>query len=392
MTTRSESGRGIRQRLDFHPENNRIVWKPPIPITFCITDLDPGGAERALWQLCRRLDRSFWQPRVICLGPTGEVAQWLLADGIPTECLGLRGMRDIVRIRGLIRHLQQTRPAILQTFLFHANVLGRLAARRAGIEHVVAGIRVAEHRGRCRHWVDGWTDRWVDCHVCVSQSVADFTHRQTGIDQSRLVVIPNGVDVPQLQSVAAAESQPWQIGTDSQVMLFVGRLDEQKAPQDFASTFDRLAPSYPSLQAVMVGTGPLLAQLESWRSQNPNGERIHLLGYRPDAVRIMKASSLLVLPSRWEGFPNTLLEAMAVGLPVVATQAEGCRELIGRDERGWLCPVGDVVRLAAAADAALSAPDTARERAKAAQTHVAQHFTWETAVAAYDRLYRQLLD
>ncbi len=154
---------------------------PRIRLALVITDLDIGGAERALVELATRLDRSTFDVRVWSIAPAaltrGARSCPALAEaGI--SVVTMNASRSLVAprvIRALAKSWRDWRPDVVQTFLFHANILGRVAARRAGVPHIVSGIRVAERRGRWRLWLDRSTDRWVERHVCVSQAVAEFS-------------------------------------------------------------------------------------------------------------------------------------------------------------------------------------------------------------------------
>ena len=185
----------------------------PVRIGFCITDLDLGGAERQLVELVTRLDRGKFDPVVYCLGPRPasnprSLADELEAAGIRVHCFGARRSWQFFSVlRSLRRQIAADAPRIVQTFLFHANLLGTLAARCAGVAHVVTGIRVAERRARGHLTLARWTDRWVERHVCVSESVRDFC-RQAGLTESKLAVIPNGVDVERFAARARFRSSP----------------------------------------------------------------------------------------------------------------------------------------------------------------------------------------
>src|SRR5262249_1411394 len=147
----------------------------PIRVALCITDLDAGGAERALVQLARGLDRRRFLPAVFCLGPRAALVGPLEASGICTVCLGARRPTDLGALVRLYRELRRFGPQVVQTFLFHANIAGRLAGRLAGAKHIISGIRVAERRARWPLWLDRLTNRLVDVNVCVSQGVARFS-------------------------------------------------------------------------------------------------------------------------------------------------------------------------------------------------------------------------
>ncbi|MFP6770585.1 MAG: glycosyltransferase, partial [Planctomycetaceae bacterium] len=127
----------------------------PRPLAFCITELDPGGAERMLVELVCRLDRHRWQPTVISLGSgDGPLIERLREAEIEFCCLGACCRWDVMTIFKLARELKRIQPRLLQTWLFHGNVAGCLAARWAGVDDVVTGNRVAERRRRWRSWIE----------------------------------------------------------------------------------------------------------------------------------------------------------------------------------------------------------------------------------------------
>ncbi|HVW00752.1 MAG TPA: glycosyltransferase, partial [Planctomycetaceae bacterium] len=192
-----------------------------------MTELDPGGAEHALVRLATGLNRARWRPTVYCLSECGPLADTLVAAGIPTHCLGAKNWRSVGVIGKLARMLRANRPALLQTFLFHANVAGRIAGWRAGVKPIVAGIRVAEKERRWHRWLDRLTSRFADCHVCVSQGVAEFAEHQIGLPPQRLVVIPNGVDVERFAAATPADLSAYGIAPGASVFLSIGRLEPQ---------------------------------------------------------------------------------------------------------------------------------------------------------------------
>ncbi len=363
----------------------------PTPIALCITDLDAGGAERALVQIVTRLDRSRWDPAVYCLSRRGELADVLEGAGVETHCLNA-GPSDVLVIPRLARLLRKRPPAVLQTFLFHANLAGRLAAARARVPIVVSGIRVAEREKGWHLRLERWTKKLVTHHVCVSQAVADFAERELRLPPGQISVIANGVDAEFYAKAAPADLETFGIPPGAPTLLFVGRLHRQKGVFDLLSAMLQLeAVEERNVHLLMVGDGPLRGEAEAFVAGSLIQSRVHWLGKRDDVASLMKSSTALVLPSLWEGMPNVVLEAMAAGLPVVATGVDGTRELVTHNVTGRLCEPGRSDSLAAALAALLDAPAAASEMAARAQLSVAKHFTWGSAAAEYDRLWRRLL-
>lgn len=369
----------------------------PVPrrISFLITELDQGGAEWALVRIVTGLDRSRWEPQVISLSDRGPLAEPLEDAGIPVTALGAGRVRSPVGLwratAGLTRCLRDQQPAVLQTFLFHANVAGRLAARRAGVPVVVSGIRVAEKRGRWRLNLDHWTDRYVDRHVCVSRAVAEFSIRESGLPESKVVVIPNGVDVERFQAAAPVNLTEFGVPESHRVILSVGRLDEQKDPLGLLTAFEGVSTECADVHLLFVGHGPLESDLKAAVESSGLTGRVHLAGWQADVPGLMKAAELFVLASRWEGMPNVLLEAGAAGIPVVSTRVEGADEIITSGESGVLVGISQPEELAEAIRNCLQNAVEARHRAERLQHIVVKHFAWDSVVATYDQLYESLL-
>jgi glycosyltransferase involved in cell wall biosynthesis len=363
----------------------------PVRIAFCITDLDPGGAERALVQLVTRLDRTTWEPYVFCLSKRGRLADELDRSGVPTVCLGARGIRRapiVFRLSKLLKHLQ---PQVLQTYLYHANIAGRFAGHWAGIKHIVSGIRVAEKRSKLRLRIDRYSDRYVERHVCVSRAVAQFSQSVGRLPTDKIVVIHNGVDAERYANAEPADLTQFQIAPGGQTVLFVGRLDLQKSPFVLLKAVQGILQAHSDVHLLFVGDGPQRAKLEDWVHARGLGTNIHFAGWRDDVASIMRACQCLALPSSWEGMPNVVLEAMAAGLPVVATDVEGTSEVIKNHLTGLLVPPDSPRELASMLTLVLTDIARAQSLGAAAQVLVMEDFTWEQAVARYDRLYRGLL-
>jgi glycosyltransferase involved in cell wall biosynthesis len=365
----------------------------PTPIAFCITELEPGGAERALVEIVIRLDRGLWSPTVLCLSGRGPLAARLEAAGVPVRFLDASGRFDFRLIWRLKRELAAIRPALLQTFLFHANLVGRIAARWCGVPHVVSGIRVAEQRSRFRLWLDRVTERWVERHVCVSQDVAFFSTTTGGLSRNKVVVIENGVDAARFTNAVPARRTDLGIPEHATLVLAIGRLDRQKG-------FDRLIEAVGNavhtessdapLHMLIAGEGPERASLHSRIAAARLSHRIKLLGYREDVPELLRAADLFVLSSLWEGQPNVVLEAMAAGCPVVAVRVHGVTELV-TNETGWLAAGSEPVDISAAIHDALNHPAERAARSAAAQRFVIEKRSWDDVARQYSELYGRLL-
>lgn len=368
----------------------------PTRIAFCITELDPGGAERAFVRLVTGLDRSRWEPFVYCLAGQAPLVEVLKKSDVPVTCLGARGLRDWSVLFRLATEFRKARPSLLQTFLFHANMVGRLAGRRAGIKHIVSGIRVAEKRTRTHLWLDRCTNWLVEQNVCVSQAVAEFSIQQARLNPRKVTVIPNGVDAELFAAACPADLSEWGISRGEPVFISVGRLDPQKGLFYLLEAMRDLLRHSPRAHLLLVGEGNERAGIEAWIAENRLAASIHLAGWRPDIPELLKAATCLVLSSLWEGMPNVLLEAMASGLPIVATRVEGVPELVQADSvqansNGLLVNPACATELVAAMAQIIGSPDVAQEMGRVGQRRAREEFSWERMIAGYERLYSMLL-
>jgi glycosyltransferase involved in cell wall biosynthesis len=289
---------------------------------------------------------------------------------------------------------------VLLTFLNQANIVGRLAAKRAGVTAVVSGIRVADRRPIVRI-PEVMTRQLVTRYVAVSRSVADVHCRLCGIETDRMDVIYNGVDLPGIDGATAIPRSELGCKDDDQLILCVGRLSEQKAPLSIIEAFDelrRLDPIGCSRRKLLFhGDGPLRRTLEKQIRNNQLENHVSLLGWRSDVASVMKSATVLVLASKWEGLPNVILEAQAAGLPVVASAVDGCLELIDDGRTGRLFPTGDSRKLAHVLLELLGSHGDSGSAAEQLRTRLANNarlfaagFSWEKCVEQYDTLLRKL--
>lgn len=369
----------------------------PTRIAFVITELNVGGAERCLVNVATGLDRERFDPIVYSLDsrPVGDQASLvgrLEHVGIPVRFVGVSSpWQVLLAIRRLGKMLAEQQPAIVQTFLFHANVVGTLAAvRRRPRPRIVNGIRVADPSRR-RQRLERWLSRRAERIVCVSQSVAEFCSAQARLPRQKLVVVPNGIDIDQYPASSAADPAQFGVPTNRQVILFVGRLHAQKG----LDWMLRVAPTFlnklPSHDLLLVGDGPERMKLQDLAASIGINDRVHFAGWRPDVPEILAASALLVLPSRWEGMPNVVLEAMATGLPVVSTRAAGVQELLGPLSDGQTVDVGDTGGFAELVIRLAENPAKSKEIGQGNRLRASEDFSLGAMVGAYERLYESLL-
>jgi glycosyltransferase involved in cell wall biosynthesis len=365
-------------------------------VALVITELEVGGAERAMVELATRLDRGRYQPAVYCLaGRPKPGADRCVVDlekvGIEVDFFGARGVWSFpAAMAWLRRRLMEMPPEVVQTFLFHANILGRTAARLVGRPTVLSGIRVAEHRRWGRLAIDRWTEAWVARHVCVSQAVADFSRTQGHLTADKLVVIPNGIDLAQDPASPPANLAAFGVPAGRRVVTFVGRFDMQKGVDWLVAHAPKWLEPLPDVDLLLVGKGPEEKRLRWLASVQGISSRVHFAGWRGDVAEILAASCLLVLPSRWEGMPNVVIEAMASRLPVLATDVEGVRELLGPDAESQTVVPQDSQSFADKLVTLASSPPLAQRLGQQNRRRVESEFSITRTVRAYQDLWESL--
>ena len=368
-----------------------------IRIALCITDLDLGGAERCLTQLALNIDRQRFEPVVYCLGPrpTREKASCLSpleAAGIEVHCLDGRGIRQFLKVEGCLKRLLAAQsPQVIQTFLFHANILGRIAARRAGVKVVVSGIRVAERQKRWHLWLDRLTQSKVDRYVCVSRSVAEFSASEGGLPKEKLVVIPNGIALEPYADCQPADLTALGIEAGRRVVTFIGRLEPQKGVNWLIETAQAWLKQCPDGELLIVGEGPLEKSLKAACQATGIAQRVHFAGWRGDIPEILASSALLVLPSIWEGMPNVMLEAMASCRPVVAADVEGVRELLGPNWQQQTVSPGNTQAFVSKVVGFLQNPTAGTVLGEQNRRRVEENFTLARMITAYEALWESLV-
>jgi glycosyltransferase involved in cell wall biosynthesis len=354
-----------------------------------ITELDVGGAEKALVRIARGLKSWGWHVQVISVRDAGPLTKELQEFGIPVLALGCGGLFDVRAVWRMKNALVRQKPDVLLTFLNQANLAGRIAGRWARVPKILSGIRVADRR-----WSviipERMTCGLVDHYVAVSHAVSQVHGSLCGIRAEQIAIIPNGVDLEAIVQSARTERESLQCGPDDFIILSVGRLSPQKAPMDLLSAFEKLKRGYQDplrpLKLVFAGDGPLRSSLQKQIAASSLGDSVSLLGWRSDVWGVMKASDVLVLTSHWEGLPNVILEAQAAELPVIASAVDGCTELIADKHSGRLFSSGATEDLAQILAEVIARPQDAASMAATALAEVREKFTWDICVEQYHAL------
>jgi len=362
-----------------------------------ITGLGQGGAEQVVLDLAARLDRQRYQMSVCSIldvsGEQGVYVGRLKDAGVDVMSLNVTGKLQLRRALALENLLRDLRPDILHCHMFHANVLGRRIGRRVGISNIIATVHIAERRWRpWRFWIERSTDPLGTITVCVSNAVLEFQAKKTRIARDRFVVIPNGIDTGRFaQPSRPPDEVRREIGVEpgAKVIGSVGRLDRQKGHRHLIRAFAAVARKAGRVELVIAGDGPELGMLRWMAERAECDDRVHLVGRRDDVPDLLHAFDVFVMPSIYEGLPLALIEAMAAGVPVVASAVDSIPEVLGAGgpggAAGRLVPPGEPGRLADAIGDALQDPSP--ECVRRAQARAREKYDVATMVARYADLY-----
>jgi glycosyltransferase involved in cell wall biosynthesis len=347
-----------------------------VRVAYVITALDTGGVEVMLERLLATLGPRV-QPLVISLTDVGVVGQRMQATGLDVRGLGMkRGKLPSLRLWWqLVRLLRQFKPDIVHTRMVHADLVGGLAARLAGVRRVLWSIHLSniDPKMNARSTllalrVCARLSQVVPTRIACVAERAREAHVGLGYDAKKFVLIPNGYDMSRYKpDVIARGSVRAEFGLDADTPLVavIGRFDVLKNYRGFCEAMAHLQTLRPGTHALLVGPNVDAhnAELTTWLQENSVQPVCHLLGQRSDIPRLMAALDVLLLPSWGEAFPNVVGEAMACGVPCAVTDVGDAGVMVG--DTGRVVASGDMRGLAQAAGELLAL--TAHERASLSQ-------------------------
>jgi glycosyltransferase involved in cell wall biosynthesis len=352
-----------------------------------------GGAERQAMLLAKGLRRRGWRVSMVALSGTGGAAAAELRDsGVGFVSLEMR--KGLADPRGWLRFhrwLWRERPDVMHAHLPHAAWLARWSRLAAPVPVVIDTLH-SSHTGKRGRRIGYRYSRWLPDHVTAVSQATAAAHLAAGmVREEHLSVLGNGIEVEAWQPDAHVRpAARRELGlADEFLWIAVGRLE---AVKDYPTLLRALACEPATARLLILGAGPLEAELVQLAAHLGLERRIHFLGFEPNVQRWMQAADGFVLSSRYEGLPMVLLEAGASGLPAVATDVAGTREVIVDGANGWLAPAGDPHALAGAMARLLQIPIEERlAMGERARRRVVEQFSLETVLDRWEGLYEDLL-
>lgn len=365
-----------------------------------ISGLEPGGAETMLLKLVSAMDRSEFDNRVVSMTTEGAIGERLRANGIPVHSLHMRrGRPDPLGMIRLWRLLQRDKPAILQTWLYHADIAGLVAGWAARTPAILWNIRCSQMDQRYVTGLNGMVVRLLarlsplPRAVIVNSRAGIEVHQRYGYHPRAWTLIPNGFDLAAFRPdpvARAAVRQQLGIEQSAVVIGLIARFDPIKDHTTFLRAAARVAAARPQPVFVLAGSGVTESNpaLQGLVRELRIPERVRLLGERRDIGALTAALDIACCTSTSEGFPNVVGEAMACAVPVVMTDVGDARELLG--DTGIVVPIADPGALTDALIQLIDSPLERTDLGLRAQRRVAQQFDIKDVVTRYQDLYRSV--
>jgi L-malate glycosyltransferase len=375
--------------------------KHSLSILLLGTQMATGGAQKVL------LDQAKWFHQrghkvVVAFFYDKENfhARWQAAYDFPIiDLKTFKGgkVNGLLLMNGLLslwRLIRRERIEVMETFTHDSNILGLPVGWLAGVP-----VRLATHHGvidgfsRARQRIHSFIVNHIAHLIIAVSSKTEGQAIQEGIKRENIVVIQNGIEPVSLEAVnRPGVRKETGMGPADIFLVSVGRLVYQKAHQVLVSAMPLVLKEFPHVKLGICGDGILRPQLESQIEELGLSQNVKLLGKWENVARFLSIADIFVLPSRWEGLPIALLEAMSVGLPVVATTVEGVDEVIVDGEHGILVPVEDVNALAQAILQLLREPETRKKMGSASQARVQELYSIDRMAGRYLTLMFEKLD
>jgi len=350
----------------------------PLRVGLVIGQLSTGGAEGQLRLLCERGDRDQVVPTVYCLSAqTQPFGALLERAGVPVRVVAGGGLARVVRLR---RQLAADRIDVVHAWLFIANAF----AWAAGGPALITSARNCKRSGRLLDALNERAFRASRAIIVNSMQVQQYIEREYRAPAERIAVVHNAVDLDRFRPAGELPSGP------APRVVGIGRLVAQKNPLLFVSAAAALRARCPGARFEWIGEGPLRGAVAAAVTAAGLDDCCELLGERSDVPDLLRGADLVWMTSDWEGLPNAVIEALASGVPVVATDVGGTAELVRDGQEGFLIPPGDSAALVTRSLDILADPATRAHMRAAARAHAA-HFGVDQMVRATYAIYAQAL-
>lgn len=352
----------------------------PTPIAIFVDRYAPGGTQRQMLELIARIDRQRFKVHPVCFHTEGVWFERLASLGEPVALFPIHGFRQprtIAQLRAFVAWCREKKIEVLQTCELYSNIFGLPGGALASVP-----VRLGSRRGfveppglqRMQRASYGAAHR-----VVANSHAAANRLRVEGIDDRKILVIPNGID--------PGAFHPHRYSDHPRHIMMIACLREEKRIDVLVRSIPRILGQYPDAQLTLAGDGTCRDTLTTLVHDLGVAERVRFLGHRDDVPALLEEADVFVLPSRSEAFPNSIMEAMAAGVAVVASDVGGIPELVRDGKTGRLVPPGDVDALSSALLDLLGNPRKLEEFGRAGRRTVEETYSFDRMVDQFQTLY-----
>jgi glycosyltransferase involved in cell wall biosynthesis len=364
-----------------------------INLLYLITELEPGGAENLLLNMCRELDQAKFNLVVGYIFGPGTLADQIRRTGVRVVDLTRRGKIDPLLLFRLIFLMRKNRVKIVHTHLVHASIAGRVAAKLAGVKILITTRHYAydPKMKSFTYWLERKSAELNTMTIAISRAVRDYLINKENHDCKKVSLIYNAVDLRLFDLDMVKKSIE---NSDNYLIGSVGRLHPVKGHDILIQSMSAVTREFRNARLIIIGSGSQRVELENLSRKLKVSEHVTFLGLKSplEVIEILREVDLFVLASNWEGFGIAVIEAMALGKPVVATAVDGLREVIEDGRTGFLVPPGDPYALAEKVIYLLKNRELSVEMGKEGRKRVETLFSLDTMIVKLERLYRDLLN
>jgi glycosyltransferase involved in cell wall biosynthesis len=379
-----------------------------IKILQIITCLDMGGAQEHIMHLCDLLDKDKFQMTILsgkqCISEKDCIEEVrgknIRLVQLPQMTREINPARDLLAFFGILRYLMKERFDIVHTNSSKAGILGRLAAKLAGVPIIVHTVHgwghhnyMSQRRKRFYIILERISATYTDRIIAVSKlNVEKGLNDKIG-NRPKYCVIRSGIELNKFKHIKIDkkyEKEKWSINPSDKVVGSITRLFPQKSPEDFILMANKILKNHSNISFVLVGVGPLRDQIKSLIAEFRISNKVMLTGFQSDIPELLSIMDVFVLTSLWEGLPRVLPQAMAMGIPIVATQVDGVPEAVKHGENGFLVPPKDFHALAERTLQLIQNPSLAKKMGETGKKMVDPEFCIKEMVRKTEQLYEDL--
>lgn len=381
-----------------------------IKVLQVITKLVVAGAQEHLMYLCDLLNKERYQVKVLSGTESRNESDMnkefkkrkIQVELLPQLIREINPLQDLLAFTKMIAYMKKERFDIVHTNSSKAGILGRLAARLANVPVIIHTAHGWAHHNQMSKFRRGF-------YITLEKMAEKFTHKIIAVsdlnikkaladkigNRSKYLTIRSGIDLTKFDRSAIdveQEKRKLNIDPSDKVVGSIIRFSEQKAPADFIRMANEILKKNPQVRFLLVGDGPLSEQIRNLITHYGISEKVILTGIRKDIPELLAVMDVFALTSLWEGLPRVILQAMAMGLPVVATRVDGIPEAVKHGENGFLVPPKDFSAMAQRALQLLEYEDLAKKMGERGRKMVYPEFCVKNMVRKTEDLYEKSIN